>query len=649
MSLAHPSWLAGLLVLPLLVVVGMLAARSRSRAWRVLVAPRLRRSLLRGRSPVPRWLALAALLAAIACLLGALARPQGDGGTRTEALRGRNVLLAIDLSRSMRVTDVLPSRLDQARTIALELLDALPDDRIGVIGFAGVPFLVAPLTVDHAAVRETIQQLDTEAIPAGGSDLAGAVRMAAQTFRDSGIRDGALVVVSDGEEHGGQITDTASEADHAGLFIFAVAVGTEDGGFVPDLNAPDGKFRDRDGNAVLSRRHDEALRQFATATGGRFVLASSGTAIGPLIDAATRDLERFEIETRQRVVAIELFQWLLLPAVLLLMAAILAGTNWRPFAGRAAASLLAAATPLRAPAAEPATDPATERFARLAEQAHGDTRSRYRLAEGTAALSSGDLHAARTALSAALLSNHRGVQAAAHHNLANCLIEAGWRALAGGEPYPGGDAAAAQLDEHLARRLAEWLVDETPETGASAGLRLFDSVLLSWTDAIRHYDSAVAADPPRDDSLHNRAVAVRLLGRLRQTLEQSANTAQQQLPPPEPQDGGEGGQQPQPGDRPDQQPPDQGAGKGDQPQPRPGEGEHEGERQPPPPDDTGPPGDPHGDNQSERPDRKRPEPGRADESPAQEARRLLRDNADFEHGPLIPGLRREFRRPAKDW
>ena len=717
MFFAHPAWFAALALLPVLAGAAVLAARTRGRAWRVLVAPRLRRALVRHGSPLPRWLALAALLAALACLVGALARPQGAGGTRTETLRGRNVLLVIDLSRSMLVPDVSPSRLDQARAIALELLDSLPDDRIGVVAFAGTPFLVAPLTVDHAAVRETLQQLDPDTVPAGGSDLAGAVRLGAAVFRDNGLRHGALVLLSDGEEHGGGVAEAAAAADRAGLFVFAVGVGTPDGGFIPDPAAPDGRFRDREGNVVLSRLHEEPLRQLAGHTGGRFLRATSGSAFGPAVDTAIGDLERFDIDTRRRTVAIEFFQWLVLPAVLLIMAAIVAATNWRqlvrpagaataiaaatavavvagvaarpgllrqpgrpsgpragapccaalalprpiaappPVTGRRATTPTAAAAPCRAavpvpptlvPCAaangEPPEHPAAHRYADLAAKAGGEHRSRYRLAEGTAALASGDVHTARTALSDALLSRDPAVQAAAHHNLANTLVEAGWRSLADGQPYPGGAEAASRLDPLLDQRLAAWLADPAPETGASESLRLFESVLLAWADAVRHYDSAIAGNPRRDDSRHNREVAIRLLERLRKAIDQTATAEEEQLQPepqPEPQpqpgeQGEQGDRQPQQGDRQDDQ---QAQPGGEEQQPPPADRD---DRQPDRGQEGGEAGDQRQPDQPEDGERKQP-------TPEEEARRLLKDNADFERGPLAPGMRREFRRPAKDW
>ena len=714
MSLAHPAWLVSLALIPALIVAAVLAARTRNRAWRALVAPRLRHSLLRLTAPLPRWIALAALLVALACMIFALSRPQGNGGTRTESVKARNIIIAFDLSRSMLVKDVSPNRLDQARAIALEMIESLPDDRIGVIAFAGTAYLVAPLTIDHAAVRETIQQLDTETIPTGGSNLAGATRLAIKTFTGNQISNGALIILSDGEEHDGDIASTALDADRAGLFVFAAAIGTTDGGLIPDPRAPDKLFRDKHGNPVHSRRHDEALRSLAAKTGGRFLHAASGAAIGPMVEAALGDLERLEIDIRQRRVSIEFYQWVLLPALLLLMLAIVANTRWRPLPPRAAIAGTASlafilALPflpgkplpgenekpkpvrhicvMRNPAAQNRRHvrlpqntlapeirrhasashqkelltknprslliPVATGFDRIAEKTKGhESICRHRLAEGDAALGANDIKTAEAAFSAALLSRDPAVQAAAHHNLGNALIEKGWRQLSDGRPYPGGAEAEKQLEDLVAKHLAKWLTAPPEQNAPPESMRLFESVLLSWTDAARHYDSATQADPSRDDSLHNRKVAELLLDKLRDSIQSTLDAVKQQLPKPQPQDSpGQGQPQPKEGDA-DQKQPNPSGQKGDQKDKNtPGDEQQKQDKQGDgeKPDDNANSDKGGKKDESAKTDKGEKKNKGKDESPEERARRLLRENADFESGPLIRGRRYQSRRPDFDW
>ena len=252
-------------------------------------------------------------------------------------------MIALDLSRSMRVTDIKPDRLSQAKVIIYELLESMPNERFGLIGFAGSSYVYAPLTIDRAAVRETAEQIDENWATVGGSNLSSAVELAIETLRKTGQRNNALVLISDGEQHDGRLASLASEAEQAGVYVVAIGVGTPDGGFVPDPNAPDQQMADQDGRPVLSRLHDEGLRELAKETGGRFALAGSGTDVTSIVKSVVGDLDAFEVESRERKVVVEFYQWFTLPAILFLMAALFIGTRWRGIAPRPAAALLAIA------------------------------------------------------------------------------------------------------------------------------------------------------------------------------------------------------------------------------------------------------------------------------------------------------------------
>lgn len=331
MSFLHPLWLFLLIALPALVAMAVLTAFLRGRRWDAFLAPRLRSRLLKRASSIPRWFSLIFLIGSTAALIIAFARPIGDGGTESETAKARDIIIALDISRSMRVADVSPDRLAQAKIIAHDMIEALPGDRIGLIAFAGHAHLYAPLTVDHAAVRETIDQLDETWATRGGSNMADAIRIAVETFREAGNRSSALVILSDGEENTGDSAAMISEAERAGMYIFAVAIGTEQGGRVPHPDYPDGFIVDRAGRPIISKVETEVLRELATATRGRFAQSSSGFNAPALIRSAVSDLDSFEVAGRERTITVEFFQWFTGPAIVFLFAAIIAGTRWRGF------------------------------------------------------------------------------------------------------------------------------------------------------------------------------------------------------------------------------------------------------------------------------------------------------------------------------
>ncbi|MCH7228123.1 VWA domain-containing protein [Haloferula sp. A504] len=695
MTLAEPRWLLLLLLLPLLATGAVLVARLRSARWQAFVAPRLRSRLIRRASPVPRWISLACLLLALALLIICLARPQSNRGTRTDSIMGRNILMVLDLSRSMETPDIKPSRLAQAKTTCYELLEALPNDRIGLVGFAGSAYLFAPLTVDHHAVRETITEVEIDWIPTGGSNLVGGLELGIETLKETGTRQNAIILMSDGEEHVGRIAEVAEKANAAGIEVITIGFGTTEGDFVPDPTMADGRFRDRSGSEVISRLEPRPLERLATLTGGRFAIASSGADIPAMVETAVADLDRVQMEGRERTVVVDYYQWFLLPAILLLIGSVVAATRWRGVGtapATAATALLALFLLLPQASAASYSDArqalsekrfadAAAAFGSLAEQ-HRDSEKgfRYHLAQGTAAYQSGDYPTARRAFSEALRSRSTEVLQAAHHGLGNTLFQIGWQRLSGGLSYPGvpeekeedatdseekkeeeafdrlSDALLDMPDEadvegltlgrfeKMAKeRLAEWMAEETEEGEESRGSQRFNSLLTDWIDAVRHFDGA----QDFEDSRHNRELTVKHLKKLREIFDQLEENAQQiqAIPQPSPGENGEGEPQEGEGDGEPQdgegEPRDQGQpndsgedpqdGSGDEDQEQEGNGD-EGEED-------------EGDGETDEGEETGAKPGETEEDAA---RRILRENADLQKGALSPG-RIEYRRPEKDW
>lgn len=650
MAFAHPFWLFLLILVPFIGAGAALIAHVRGRRWQAFVAGRLRPSLLQRTSPVAHWVSFICLLAALAVLVFTLARPQGDAGTQSEVVRGRNILYALDLSRSMRVDDVKPDRLSQSKAIIYEMMDAMPNDRVGLVGFAGKPYLFAPLTIDHSAVRETVEQLDETWVPTGGSDIVGALKLSIETLKKTGIRNNALVLISDGEKHDGQFDDIVREAKEAGVFIFTIGVGTEEGGFVPHPSIPDEKLRDRQGNVVLSRLHPDVLKKIASETKGRYVLAGSGVDIPALANAAMADLDQFEVQGRERRVVVEFYQWLLGPAIVSLLISILAATRWRPIASRTVVAATLAGTVGSASAAslEDAKDASATgqhekarlEFHELADHSKKqEVASRYRLGEADAAMKGKSFRKASDAYSQALLSDDPSVRRAAHLGNGSSLFQLGWQSLADDQSYP--DPAPTDLqdfDTIVKAKLKEWMENEIPEAGETAGFILFDSVLTNWTDSLRHFDSALVLNPNDADARQNRELVNRYLDRLQELLKEQSEEAKESLPqeegegPPQQGEGSEKGKEGQPGE-------------GEEGQP--GKGEN-GEKK----DQDGSGGDQNKDskqgNGGDKENKSKGPKEKPGETPKERAQRILGENEDMQKGPMTPG-QREFARPEKDW
>jgi Ca-activated chloride channel family protein len=647
LNLAHPAWLFALTLPLVLAVLAVVIARLRRSQWQAFAADRLRPILIKRRSPITRWISFSLLLLACISLVIALTRPHEKAGTREEKILSRNVLIALDLSRSMRVQDVKPDRLSRAKIAIYELLEELPNERVGIIGFAGSSYVYAPLTVDHAAVRQTVEQIDENWATLGGSNLKEALELAIDTLKKTGQKQNALVIFSDGEKHDDSLDDIASEAKLAGVNILAIGIGTENGDYVPNADFPGNRMVDETGQPVISRLQPEVLRNLAEATNGKYAAAGSGDDIASLVKNSIKELDAIEMEGRQREISIEYYQWFLLPAIAFLFATIIIGTRWRGV-GKviAAIAIFLMPDPSQADDAKDAArflseknfSAASQTYRKLAKETRSSNlRSRYHLGEGIASLRGGSFKSARSAFSKSLDANNPDVLAEAHLGMANSLFQLGWLELAE-SAYPQDLKSSpdmAQFDQLVRTRLKK--LADAKEDGE---MEKIEVLITNWTDAVRHYDSAISNMPASNAAKNNRQMTITYLKRLRELLEEEKEKTEQNMPMPQP--GGEGESQPDEGDGdPDEK---QGGDQQNKDSKSPGEkGDEKREKKdgsngkkPKPKDDPGKDKD------------KGEKPEDPNETPEKRARRILKDSADLEKGPLTPG-QREFNTPAKDW
>ncbi len=268
MRFEAPSLLLLLLLVPLLAVA--LAA------WRRRVAARMARLSRRAAATPPRSGAqFGLLLGALAALVVALAGPRWGRGEEVASGMGRNLMLAVDVSRSMLAEDVRPNRLGRAKADLIDLVDALRGDRAGLLAFRGKGVLLCPMTTDAAFLRQAIDALEPDAAPPGETDLADAIAKCLEAFDRAQSAHNAIVLVSDGEDLAGRAEAQAREAGKRGIPIFTVGLGSAAGATIPTAAGA----LTHDGQTVTSRLTEGTLRAVAEASGGAYVpLATAGTA-----------------------------------------------------------------------------------------------------------------------------------------------------------------------------------------------------------------------------------------------------------------------------------------------------------------------------------------------------------------------------------
>lgn len=295
MSFGAPAWLWALLAVPLLALVLVLAERRRRRRLGRYAAPgTLGRVTLAPAGPV-RAVRAVLLLAAVALVVLALARPQWGRSEQEVQLRGLDLVLAVDLSRSMLATDVAPSRLVVARRIGEQIARRLASDRVALVGFAGQAATLCPLTLDRGALALYLEALDPELFAAQGSDLGAAIDAATRLVEPEDTTRRVLVLLTDGEDHAGNAGEAAARAAAAGLTVYAVGLGTAEGAPVPAERDEQGRIAryktGQDGRPVISRLDAATLRAVAERGGGAFVRA---TGFGEGVVRVVEEIERLD-------------------------------------------------------------------------------------------------------------------------------------------------------------------------------------------------------------------------------------------------------------------------------------------------------------------------------------------------------------------
>lgn len=229
---------------------------------------------------------------------------------------GRDVFFVVDLSRSMDARDVQPSRLEKVKFELSKVLDALPDDRFGLVVFSANAYLQCPLTTDHGALRLFIESLNTSQVEATGTAFAPAVQLATQKALASAANQSkALVLVSDGEDFGASDREAIRLLQRNKIPILTLGVGTRTGG---GILTERGVLRDEDGERVVTRLQPDALQRLATVTGGDyFELTNQRNDVNALIKRLSL-LEGRVIDQRKTAVAANKYGYFLMVALGLL-------------------------------------------------------------------------------------------------------------------------------------------------------------------------------------------------------------------------------------------------------------------------------------------------------------------------------------------
>jgi Ca-activated chloride channel homolog len=254
-----------------------------------------------------------------ALIIIALLGPSFGGSKKEVKSIGKDIMICVDLSKSMDAFDIQPTRLEKIKHEMKRLVTAFSSDRIGIIIFGSEAFMQCPLTYDQNALNLFIETMNTGLVPVAGTDFGPALRMALKKIEDNGkntpqTKSKVIILISDGEDFGDETADIAQEIEKENVKLFTLGVGTEKGG---NIYAGNGVKKDRDGNAVLTKLNSRSLFTLANKTGGLyFEINETKNDISRLINTVSRIEGELRAARFVDVTANKYYYFLLVAAIL---------------------------------------------------------------------------------------------------------------------------------------------------------------------------------------------------------------------------------------------------------------------------------------------------------------------------------------------
>lgn len=542
-NFASPNFAYLLFLLPVIALFKIFADLATKKGLEGFAASsRLRSTLLAGASVIWANIHFGLLVLGVGFFILALTQPQLGRDEKDIEQSGRNILIAMDTSKSMLAEDLAPSRMERARLAAQDLLEKLKGDRVGVIAFAGRAFLQAPLTTDQEALTETLQTLDHTTIPRGGSSLASAINLAVETAQKSrGTRHG-LVIFTDGQETDDAALEAARNAADLNIIILPVGVGTQDGTLIPDPNPLNdgGYIRDENGNIVKTKLEPGLLREIARITGGEYVELSSQPLTQTIVDRVMANLDRHDDKSRHLSRPIERYQWPLFAGIFFIMLSqLLRPTYRRP--------VHTAVLPVDPRATVHQHQPRYQAPPPLPASSHASVA--VLLLIGCLALAPASMEAAVAPAVKAAKNHYKEERYKEAKDAYTKMLQSKELPAPAGELYYGLGAAELQLKEYdtAVRSFSDALKSHNPGVqkpairGLATALYSQGEVLLksdleatikAWTDSRDHFDTAMTMESEGSDAYkelsENRALVQKRLDEVKAMLAEQKQKQKQQ-------------------------------------------------------------------------------------------------------------------------
>lgn len=293
---ADPNVLYLLIILPFVAIFYFYSNYRRAKRLRKYGDPELLSMLMPEASAHRPVFKFWVLWIALGLSIVMLARPQF--GTRLEKVKrsGIETIIALDISNSMLAEDVVPSRLEKAKSLISRLVSNFNDDKVGLIVFAGDAFTQLPITSDYISAKMFLESITPSLISSQGTNIGEAIRLAIKSFTPQEKVGRAIIVITDGENHEGGAVEAAKEAASKGMKVFVLGIGSPDGSPIP-LEGSNDYRKDNQGNVIVTRLNEQMCREVAQAGNGVYIRVDNSSSAQSLLQKEIDKLTKSDLES----------------------------------------------------------------------------------------------------------------------------------------------------------------------------------------------------------------------------------------------------------------------------------------------------------------------------------------------------------------
>lgn len=317
MAFQHIEYLLALCGIPVMAVLYFFYLKWKKQTIKKIGDPVLVQQLISDYSPQKFFFKFGLIAVAFALLAIALANPRKPVGSSNIRRNGMDVMIALDVSKSMLAQDIKPNRLERAKQLISRLIDKMPDNRIGIVVFAGRAYLQMPLTSDLVAAKLYLSTASTEVVPTQGTVIGDALKMCYAAFNSKEKKYKSILLISDGEDHDETAEKLSRSLADEGVVVNTVGIGSAEGATIDDPITGEQK-KDAEGKIVITKLNETELKNIAAATGGMYKLFTSTDEVADAINGQLKGMGQKSI-TETSLASYQNYFPLLLGAALLLL------------------------------------------------------------------------------------------------------------------------------------------------------------------------------------------------------------------------------------------------------------------------------------------------------------------------------------------